>query len=93
MLMIRLTYWSSYCEICAEPYCGPIYGQFAKHCHRPFIHRFPLVYLYLSCKQHSGVFTEKFSLNQITTQKMASLENIVTRLRIKVVRYSYSAYQ
>ena len=40
-----------------------------------------------------GVFTVKFLLNQFTTHKMASLEeNIVTRLRIIVLCYSYSAY-
>ena len=44
------------------------------------------------CKQHFGVFTVKFLLNQITTNKIASLENIFTRRRIKVLRYSYSAY-
>ena len=92
LLIIRATVWSSYCEIRAEPHCGSKYGQFAKHCHRPFLHRFPLVYLCVSCKQHFGVLTVKFLLNQITTHKMASLENIVTRLRIIVFCYSNSAY-
>ena len=84
--------WSSYCEIRAEPYCGQKYGQFAKQCHRPFIHRFPLVYLCVACKQHFGVLTVKFLLNLITTHKMESLENVVTRLRIIVLCYSYNAY-
>ena len=57
-----------------------------------FIHRFSLVYLCVSCKQHFGVVIVKFLLNQITTHKIASLENIVTRLRIIVLCYSYSAY-
>ena len=92
LLIIRAPFWSSYCEIRAEPHCGQKYGQFPKHCHRPFIHRFPLVYLRVSCNQHSGFFTEKFLRNQITTHKMASLKNIVTRLRIIVHCYSYSAY-
>ena len=93
LLIIRAAFWSSQCEIRAEPHCGQKYGQFPNHCHRPFIHRFPLVYLYVSCKQHSGVFTEKFLRNQITTHKMASLKNIVTSLRIIVHCYSYSACQ
>ena len=53
---------------------------------------FALVYWYVSCKQNFGVLTVKFLLNQITTHKMASLQNIVTRLKIIVVCYSYSAY-
>ena len=92
LLIIRAPFWSSYCEIRAEPHCGQKYGQFPKNCHRPFIHRFPLVFLRVSCKQQSGVFTEKFLLNQITTHKMARSENIVTSLRITVLCYSYSAY-
>ena len=58
-LIIRATFWSSYREICPELHCDPKYGQFAKHSDRPFIHRFPLVYLCVSCKQHFGVFTLK----------------------------------
>ena len=76
---------------CRTPFWPKIW-QFARHCHRPFIERFSLVYLCVSCKQHFGVLPVKFLLNQITTHKMASLENIVTRLRIIVVCYSYSAY-
>ena len=67
-------------------------ANFLKHCHRPFIHCFPLVYLCVSCKQHFGDLTVKFLPNQITTYKMASLENIVTSLRITVLCYSYRAY-
>ena len=63
LLIIRATFWSSYCEIGAKPHCGQKYGQFLKHCHRPFIHRYPLVYLYIWCKQHFGVLTVKFLLN------------------------------
>ena len=92
LLIISATFWSSYCEILAKPHCGPKYGPFLKHCHRRFIHRFPLVYLCVSWKQHFGVLTVKFLLNQITTHKMASLENIVTSLRIIILCYSYSAY-
>ena len=91
-MIIRATFWSSYYKIRAEPHCGPKYGQFAKHSHRPFIHLFPLVYLCVSCKQHFGVLTVKFLLNQITTYKMASLESIVTSLRTIGLCYSYSAY-
>ena len=76
----------------AEPHFGPKYGQFANHCHRPFIHRFPLVYFCILCTQHFGVLTVKFLLNQSTTHKLAILENIVTRLIIIVLCYSYSAY-
>ena len=57
-----------------------------------FIHRFPLVYLRVSCKPQSGVFTKKFLLNQITTEKMVSQKNIVTSLRIIVHCYFYSAH-
>ena len=92
LFIIRATFWSFYCEIRAEPLCGLNYGAFAKHCHRPFIHRCPLVYLCVSCKQHFGVLTVKSLLNQISTHKMASLENIVTSLRLIVPCYSYSAY-
>ena len=91
-MIIRATFWSSYYKIRAEPDCGLKYGQLAKHSHRPFIHRFLLVYLCVSCKQHLGVLAVKFLLNQITTHKMASLQNIVTRLRIIVLCYSFSAY-
>ena len=71
---------------------NPIVAQFETHCHRPLIHRFPLLSLCVSCKQHFGVLTVKFVLKEITTHKMAGLENIVTRLRIIVLCYSYSAY-
>ena len=91
-MIIRATFWSSYYKIRAEPHSGLKCGQFAKHSHRPFIHRFPLVYLCVSCKQHFGVLPVKFLLNQITTHKMTSLEKVVTRLRIIVLCYSYSAY-
>ena len=84
--------FSSYCEIRTESQFGPKYDQFSKHCHRPFIHRFAMVFLCVLCKQHFGVLTVKFLLNQITTHKMASLENIVTRLRIIVLCSCYSAY-
>ena len=92
LLIIRATFWSSYSENGAKHHFGLKYGQFAKHCHRRFIHRFPLVYLCVLCKQKFGVFSEKFLVNEITTHKMASLENIVTRLTIIVLCYSYSAY-
>ena len=45
LLIISATFWSSYCEIGAKRHCGQKYGQFLKHCHRPFIHRYPLLYL------------------------------------------------
>ena len=92
LLIIRATFWSSYSENGAKHHFGLKYGQFAKHCHRRFIHRFPLVYLCVLCKQKFGVFSEKFLVNEITTHKMASLENIVTGLTIIVLCYSYSAY-
>ena len=34
----------------------------------------------------------KFLLNQITTHMMDNLQNIVTRLRVIVLYYFYSAY-
>ena len=42
-------------------------------------------------KQQFGIFTVTFLLNQITTHKKASLKNIVTRLIIIFLCYSYSA--
>ena len=39
-----------------------------------------------------GVLTVNSLLNQFTTHKMASLENILTLLRVIVLCYSYSAY-
>ena len=92
MLIISATFWSSYCEIRAEPHFGQKYGQFASYCHRSFIHRFPLLYFCILCTQHFGVITVKFLLNQSTTHKLAILENIATRLIIIVLCYSYSAY-
>ena len=70
--IIIVTFWSSYCEIRAKPHRGLKNGQFSKNCQRPFIYRFSLVYLCVSCKRHFGV--------------------LVTRLRIIVFFYSYSAY-
>ena len=92
LLIISATFWSSYCKILAKPDRGPKYGPFLKHCHWTFIHCFPLVYLCVSCKQHFEVLTVKFLLNQITTHKMASLENILTSLRVIILFYCYSAY-
>ena len=91
LLIISATFWSSYCEILAKPHCGPNYGQFQKHFHRRFIHGFPLVYLCVSWKQHFGVLTVKLLVNQITTHKMASFENIVTSLKIIILCYSHRA--
>ena len=88
LLIIRATFWNSYYKNCAEPHSGPKYGQFAKHCLLPFIHRSPLVYLCVTCKQLFVVLSVKYLLNQITIHKMASLENIVTRFRIIVLCYS-----
>ena len=62
--IITVTFWRSYCEIRAKPHRGLKNGQFPKHCHRPFIYRFSLVYLCVSCKKHFGVLTVKFLLNQ-----------------------------
>ena len=87
VLIIKANFLSSYGEICTEPHRGPKHGQFETHCHRPLIHRFPLLSLCVSCKQHFGVLTVKFVLKEITTHKMAGLENIVTRLRIIVLCY------
>ena len=89
MLIIIAKFWTSYYKIHAEPHCVLKYGQFAKHRRRPFIQRFPLVYFCVSCTQSFGVLTAKFLVNQITTHKMASLENIFTRLRIIVLCYFY----
>ena len=62
--IIIVTFWSSYCEIRAKPHRGLKNGQYSKNCQRPFIYRFSLVYLCVSCKRHFGVLTVKFLLNQ-----------------------------
>ena len=92
LLIITAKFWRFYYRIRAKPNFGPKYGQHAKHCHRPVIHPFPLVYFCVSCVQHFGVLTVKFLLNQITTHMMDNLQNNVTRLRIIVLYYSYSAH-
>ena len=76
----------------AKTHCGQKYGQFLKHSHRPFIYRFPLVYLCVSCKQHSEVFTEKFLLNQITTHKKNQFRKYCNTLQLSFSANSYSAY-
>lgn len=50
-------------------------GQFAKCCHTPPNHPCQLVLLCLYSARHFGALTLKFSLNTITTQKMARLED------------------
>ena len=92
LLIITAKFWSSYYRIRAKPNFGPKYGQHAKHCHRPVIHPFPLVFFCILCAQHFGVLTVKFLLNQNTTHMMDNLQNNVTRLRIIVLYYSYSAH-
>ena len=60
LLIIIATFGSSYYKIHTEPHSGPKYGQFAKHCHRPFFHRFSLVFFFVSCTQHFRILTVKF---------------------------------
>ena len=52
LTIIRATFLSFYYKIRAERHCCPKYGEFATHSQKPFIHRFLLVYLCVSCKLH-----------------------------------------
>ena len=80
VLIIRATFWSSYDEILTLPHYDPKDGQSGHCCRMPPNHRFYLVLLCLSSERHFGAVTVKFSLNPITTQKIANLKNSLTPL-------------
>ena len=79
-MIIRATFWRSYYKIRAEPHCGLKYGQLAKHCHTPVNHRFQLDLWCLPSERHFEAVTVKYSLNAITTKKIADFQNSVKRL-------------
>ena len=92
MLFIKQTLWNSYLKILVEPHYKRNDDQFAKYSQTLRNHRLQKVFCWWLSEWHFGLLTVKFLLNQITTHKMASFENIVTRLRIIVLCYSYCAY-
>ena len=89
---MKLTLWNSYLKILVKPYYERNHDQFPKYSQTLRDHRSHEVFCWWASEWHFGLLTVKFLLNQITTHKMASLENIVTRLRIIVLCYSYCAY-
>ena len=77
-------------------------ANFLKHCHRPFIHCFPLVYLCEFAKycqtprkhrfQQFAVLNIKVEPNLILAQNMANLHNTVTGVLFTVLCCSICAY-
>ena len=80
VLSIIVTFWSFYVKVLAETYNCPQDGQFAKHCQTPLNHRFQLDFWCISPERHFEAVTVKFSLNAITTKKIADNQNSVTPL-------------
>ena len=64
----------------AKPNCGPKDGQFVKHCQTPLNYRFQLNLWCLPSERHFEALTLKLSIYAIMAQKMADLQNSVTRL-------------
>ena len=89
---MKQTLWNSYLKILVKPHYERNHDQFPKYSQTLREHRSHEVFCWWASEWHFGLLTVKFLLNQITTHKMASLENIVTRLRIIVLCYSYCAY-
>ena len=89
---IKQTLWNSCLKFLVEPHYERNDDQFAKYSQTHWDHCFQEVFCWISSEWHFRLLSVKFLLNQITTHKMASLENIVTRLRIIVLCYSYCAY-
>ena len=92
MPFIKQTLWNSYLKILVKPHYERNHEQFPKYSQTLRDHRSHEVFCWWASEWHFGLLTVKFLLNQITTHKMASLENIVARLRIIVLCYSYCAY-
>ena len=53
---------------------------FAKYCHTPMKNRSQVILWCLTSERLFGAITVKFLLNAISTQNMANLQNVVTRL-------------
>ena len=92
MPFIKQTLWNSYLKILVKPHYERNHEQFPKYSQTLRDHRSHEAFCWWASEWHFGLLTVKFLLNQITTHKMASLENIVTRFRIIVLCYSYCAY-
>ena len=69
-----------YSEVLAEPYYCPEDDRFGKLCQTPLNHRFQLDLWCLQSERHFEAVTVKFSLNAITTKKIAYFQNSVTPL-------------
>ena len=89
---MKQTLWNSDLKILVKPHYERNDDQFPKYSQTLWDHRSKEVFCWWSSEWHFGLLTVKFLLNQITTHKMASLVNIVTRLRIIVLCFSYCAY-
>ena len=97
MLFILASLLSFYSKNVAEPRYDEKDDQFADASHASQSHashtplnlRIHLVFWCFLLNRHFGTLT---CLNPITNQTMTNLQNIVTRLRIIVLSYSYSAY-
>ena len=82
MLIIRASLLSSYGKNVAKPHYEPKDAQFAKNFYTSLNLRVDLVFWCFPSQSHFGAFTVKFSLNLITGQKIANLQNTVRRLII-----------
>ena len=80
VLIITQTFRSSYGDILTLRSYETKYVQFRKWCQTLPSHCLQLALLCLSSQRYFGNITVKFSLNLITTQKIANLQNNVTRL-------------
>ena len=85
VLTIRTTLWSSYRKIVTWRHYDQKDCRFAKFCRSPLNHRFDLVIWCLLSDWHFGAVSVKFSLNLITKQKMANLQNTGRRLIIMLL--------
>ena len=92
MPFIKQTRWNSYFKFLVEPHYERNDDQLAKYSQTLRDHRLQKEFCWWSSEWHFGLLIVKFLLNQITTHKMASLENVDTCLKIIVLCYSYCAY-
>ena len=88
MPFIKQTLWNSCLKFLVEPHYERNDDQFAKYSQTLRNHRLQKVFCLWLSEWHFGLLT----VNQITTHKLGSLENIITCLKIIVLCYSYCAY-
>ena len=93
VLFMKTTFCRSYVKILSEPNCAPNDGQFVKHWHAPLNQRFQLNVWYLSSQRYFKALNVKLTHNPIMTQKMANLQNAVTRFRIIVFIWLFGSYR